>query len=346
MVKCNFVWFLPFLVTGFSLIAEDLTPRIGAIEIYGAKKVSVNKIREALGVQEGGPLPASKGEVEETLDKLPGIVASRLEAACCVEGKMILYVGIEEKGVPHIEFRPEPDGDITLPNELTENYSDFIDGVNQSMRLGQRGESLNLGYSLMENSGTRAKQQGFIPLAAKYMGTLHQVIRSSRDPEQRAMAAYILQYGPRTPRYTQPIVDDLQYALQDVDDTVRSNAIRALTAMYVGGKLHPEQDIKIQPTWFVELLNSIVWSDRHNAAVALAEMTENQRNGDALQLIRERALPSVVDMARWHDLSHALPAFILVGRLAGLPEKQIQDAWINSDHETVIKQALKRKQEF
>ncbi len=345
MVKRNLIWLLPFLVVCRSVVAEDLTPRIGAIDVYGAKKVSLNKIRAILGVSEGGPLPASKGDVEDALDKLPGVVASRLEAACCVEGKMVLYVGIEEKGASHIEFRPEPDGDITLPSELTENYSDFIDGVNQSMRLEQRGESLNLGYSLMENSGTRAKQQAFIPLAAKYMDTLHQVIRTSRDPEQRAMAAYILQYGPRTPRYTQVIVDDLQFALQDVNDTVRANAIRALTAMYVGGKMHPEQNIHIQSTWFVELLNSLVWSDRHNAAVALVDMTEDQRNNAALQLIRERALSSVAEMARWHDLSHALPAFILIGRLAGLPEKQIQEAWVNSDHETVIKQALKKKQE-
>jgi hypothetical protein len=349
VVKSGSVFLLPLLLAfaSLELPAEDLTPRIGAIEIYGVKKTPVSKIRQILGVQEGGPLPASKGEVEDALDKIPGVVASRLEAACCVEGKMVLYVGIEEKGAPHLEFRPEPDGDITLPSELTDNYSDFIDGVNQSMRLGQQGESLNLGYSLMENSGTRTKQQAFIPLAAKYMDTLHQVIRTSRDPEQRAMAAYILQYGPRTPRHTPSIVDDLQFALQDIDDTVRANAIRALTAMYVGTKLHPEQNAKIQPTWFVELLNSIVWSDRHNAAVALVDMTEDQHtSNDTLQLIRERALTSVVDMARWHDLSHALPAFILVGRLAGLPEKQIQDAWVNSDHEAIIKQAVKRKPEY
>jgi hypothetical protein len=156
------------------------------------------------------------------------------------------------------------------------------------------------------------------------------------------MAAYILQYGPRGPRTTKELVNDLQFALQDVDDKVRANAIRALTAMYVGGKLHPEQQIVIQPTWFVELLNSIVWSDRHNAAVALVDMTDN-RDPEMLQLIRERALPSVIEMARWHDLSHALPAFILVGRMAGLEEKQIQDAWVNTDHENVIKQALKKK---
>jgi hypothetical protein len=158
------------------------------------------------------------------------------------------------------------------------------------------------------------------------------------------MAAYVLQYAPRGERTNTQVVNDLQFALQDVDDTVRANAIRALTAMYVGAKLHPEQGVVIRPTWFVELLNSLAWSDRHNASVASVEMTE-KHNEDTLQLIRERALASVLEMARWHDLSHALPAFILAGRLAGLEEDQIREAWVGPDREQVLKQALKKKQQ-
>ena len=322
--------------------AADVSPRIGAIEIYGAHKVSLNKIRAVLKVTEGSPLPSSKGQLEDDLEKIPGVVASRVEAACCLAGKTILYVGIEEKGAPHIEFRPEPDGPAVLPEQLKDTYSDFLDAVDQSIRLSEKGENLSQGYSLMQNPGARAAQEKFVRLAAKYLPILHEVVRTSRDADQRAMAAYILQYGPRGPRTSTELVNDVQYALQDVDDTVRANAVRALTAMYIGAKLHPEQGITIQPTWFVELLNSIVWTDRHNAAVALADMTET-RDPDTLKLIRERALTSVVEMAQWRDLSHALPAFILLGRMAGLPEKEIQDAWVNTDHQAVIKLAMKKK---
>jgi hypothetical protein len=45
-------------------------------------------------------------------------------------------------------------------------------------------------------------------------------------------------------------------------------------------------------------------------------------------------------MARWHDLEHALPAFILAGRLAGLDEKQIQNAWVSGNRDTVLEKAL------
>jgi hypothetical protein len=329
------------LALSFLLCADDITPRIGIVEIYGVRKSSLGKIRAALGVKDGSPLPRSKGDVEDRIDHVPGVVASRLEATCCIDEKTVLYVGIQEKDSPHIEYRPEPDGDITLQSELTGNYTAFLDAVNQSVRTEQRGENLSQGYSLMENPAARERQQAFIPLAAKYLETLHRVIRDSRDSDQRAMAAYIMQYGPRGPHTSKPLVDDLQFALRDVDDTVRANAIRSLAAMYVGAKLHPEQGVTIQPTWFIELLNSIVWSDRHSASVALVDMTE-EHDADTLQLIRQRALLSVIEMARWRDLSHALPAFILAGRLAGLDEKAIQAAWVSPDHEDVLKRALKK----
>jgi hypothetical protein len=320
--------------------ADDISPRIGLIQIYGAHKVSLDKIRTALGVHEGSPLPPSKSGVEERLDKLSGVVASRLEATCCVDGKSILYVGIEEKDSPHFDFRPEPQGNATLPKDLVSEYEDFLDTVNQSIRLGETGESLSNGYSVMDNPGARKHQQAFVSFAARDLNALHQVIRESSDPDQRAIAAYVLQYGPRGPRTTTQIVNDLQYALQDGDDTVRKNAIRALTAMYVGARFHPEDKVTVQPTWFVELLNSIDWSDRRNATQALVDMTEDH-NADTLNLIRDRALPSVVEMANWTDLASALPAFILTGRLAGLSEKEIQAAWVGGNREEVIKQVAK-----
>jgi len=165
------------------------------------------------------------------------------------------------------------------------------------------------------------------------------VVRQSADSEQRAAAAYLLQYGPRGPRTNRVIVDALQYALRDQEDEVRENAVRALQAVAIGGKLHPEQQIHIEPTWFVELMNSVVLTDRHDATLALVNLTE-ARDPETLQLLRDRALSSVVEMARWHDLQHALPAFILAGRLAGLDEQQIKIAWIGEDRESVLKQAL------
>ena len=164
------------------------------------------------------------------------------------------------------------------------------------------------------------------------------VVRESADPEQRAAAAYLLQYAPRSPRTTPIMIDGIQWALQDDDDTVRNSAMNSLRAVMVGAKLHPDQDIHIEATWLVALMNSVVWSDRFHASQALATLTETP-NPFVLDLLRTRALPSVLEMARWHDLKHALPAFMLAGRLAGMDDAQIKQAWVSEDREPVLQAA-------
>ncbi len=328
------------LACGAALRAEDISPRIGAIEIYGARKSSVKKIRSALGVSEGDALPVSRQDAEDRIAKISGVVASRIEAACCEDGKMVLYVGVEEKDAPHFEFRPAPNGDAMLPDEIVKNYRAFLDAVAASIRRHDADEDLTNGYSLMADQDCRELQEAFLPMLARNLAIVDQVLRESGNSEQRAIAAYVMQYGPRDFRSSKTIVNGLEYALQDPEDTVRENALRSLKAVAVGAKLHPDQEIRIEPTWFVEMMNSVVWSDRRNASLALVNLTEG-RDAETLDLIRERALASVLDMARWHDLEHALPGFILAGRLAGLDEKQIQAAWVSGDREEVIRRAHK-----
>jgi hypothetical protein len=329
------------LVVSLAASAEDITPRVGLIEIYGAHKASVQKIKSALGAKEGDPLP-SREDAEDRIDKISGVIASRVEAACCDQRNMILYVGVEERDEPHFAFRPAPKGDVTLPPELVSKYREFLDQVAESMRSRNTDEDLTNGYSLMADTECRELQLAFLPLVEHNLTLIDRVLRESADTDQRTIAAYLLQYGPRSPQTSKIIVNGLQYALQDQEDTVRENAMRALKAVAVGARLHPEQQIRIEPTWFVELMNSVVWSDRRNASLALVNLTD-KRDPETLGLLRERALSSVVEMARWHDLEHALPGFILAGRLAGLNDKQIQDAWISGNRESVLRQAMKKR---
>jgi hypothetical protein len=181
----------------------------------------------------------------------------------------------------------------------------------------------------------REIQLSFVPLAEAHLDVLKKVVRTAIDPEQRAIAAYVIGYA----KDKASIQDDLQYALRDPDDTVRANALRALGSLAVLARKNPETGLKVSPTWFIEMLNSIAWTDRNNAAVTLVTLTE-ARDESTLSQIKERALTSVIEMARWKHLPHALPAFILAGRLAGMPEQEIQDAWNKEQREPVIKRAL------
>ena len=226
--------------------AVDVSPRIGLIEIFGQRKASIPKIRAALGAHVGDPLPGSEA-AEDRVDKVPGIAASRLEAACCTsDGKMILYVGVEERDTPHLEFHPVPTGDAKLPNSLYDDYLSFLEAVEGSIRGRNADEDLTNGYSLMADPYARVFQRGFIPMVETNLAFLDQVVRESSDPEQRAAAAYLLPYGPRG-RKGKVVTDALQYALRDPEDIVRKNALRSLRAVYIGAKLHPEQDVAIEP---------------------------------------------------------------------------------------------------
>jgi hypothetical protein len=329
------------LTVSLAAAADNITPRIGLIEVYGDHKVSENKIRAALAAKVGDRLP-SREDAETRIDKIPGVLVSRVEAACCTGTGMILYVGVEERGAPHVEYHDAPTSDITLPAALFDSYRKLLDNAAASIRGHNADQDLTNGYSLMADPESRDLQLSFLPAVEQNLALIDRVLRQSADSEQRAAAAYLMQYGPRGPHTNKFIVDALQYALRDREDEVRENAVRALQAVAIGAKLHPDQQIHIQPTWFIELMNSVVWTDRHDATLALVNLTE-ARDPDTLQLLRDRAMPSIIEMARWHDLQHALPAFILAGRLAGLDEQQIKTAWLGEDRESVLKQALHPK---
>ena len=326
------------LLAGFLASADDLTPRVGSVEVYGARKTPVQKIRRALNVNPGDFLPGRE-QSEDRINKVAGVVAARVEAACCTEGKMILYVGVEERDEPHLEFHPAPTGTAELPQTIIGNYRRFLDEVEDSLRGRNADEDLTNGYSLMADPDCRSIQKGFVGSVPLNLPILAKVVRESSDPEERAAAAYLLQYTPRGPRTTSIMMDGLQWALRDEEDIVRDRAMNSMRAVIVGAKLHPDQGVKIEPTWLIELMNSVVWSDRFHASQALAELTEN-RDPETLALLKSRALPSVIEMARWHDLKHALPSFILAGRLAGLDDKKIKQAWVSEDREGVLKAAL------
>jgi hypothetical protein len=311
-------------------------PRVGVVDYYGLRKVSEDKVRKAAGIQEGDRLPASKGDVEERIEKIPGVVLARLEAVCCTDDRVILYIGIEERDAPHFDFHDPPRENISLPEDVVDAYHGFLRSFEKAARAGETAEDLTHGHALSSDPAARAYQEKFVSLADSNAKILHEVVREAMDPEQRAIAAYIIGYQSKD---KQVVVNDLQNALQDDDDSVRANATRSLTALAVFADRNPESGIRIQPTWFVEMLNSIVWSDRYRAATALVNLTEH-RDASTLEELHDRALTSLIEMARWRTLAHALPAFILVGRIAGLAEKEIEDAWSRGDRESVIKRAL------
>jgi hypothetical protein len=309
------------------------SPRVGVIEIFGTRKIPQEKIRKALGFVEGDPLPTSRGDLEEQILAVDGVVRAAVEAVCCDDRKAILYIGIEERGGVPFEYHSLPTAEIKVPEEVQDEWLHFITAVESAARRGSVAEDLTNGHSLMADPQVRSAQMKFIDIAEQHYDLLREILRKSIDEQQRGIAAYILGYSSKK----KEVVADLQYAMRDQDPTVRNNAMRGLIALMVLSRLKPELELKVSPTWFVELLNSVHFSDRTKAAEALYNFTEQPDPGTLSQL-RERSLPSLLEMAKWRRLEHALPSFYLLGRIAGLPETEIQELWTQGKREALFEQ--------
>jgi hypothetical protein len=320
------------------LFAQTISPpKIGIIDFFGLKKVSRDRVEKALAVKTGDPLPRSKGEIEERLEEVNNVVRARLEAVCCEDGQAILYVGILERGDLTFDYRDAPtDETLKLPEEIVTVWDRFMEQLQIAVRGGTSAEDLTNGHSLMAYAPARELQLEFPALADKHLELLRSVLRGSANETERAIAASVIAYTSKK----KDIVNDLQFAMQDPDDGVRNNAMRSLGALSVLAKLKPESEIKISATWFVEQLNSVVWSDRNKAAYALMFMTEDQ-DPRTLGLLKERAVDALADMARWKHLAHALPGFILLGRTAGWEEKRLQEVWEKGTHLAAIDEMVK-----
>ena len=56
----------------------------------------------------------------------------------------------------------------------------------------------------------------------------------------------------------------------------------------------------------------------------------------------KRGVSALAEMAMWKHLPHALPAYILLGRVSGLSEKEIEDTWSANQREETIKKMRKK----
>jgi hypothetical protein len=327
-VKFFWLFLLP------AALAADSAPRVRSVDYYGLRKIPVSRIQKVVGVNAGDPLPPSKGDLEDRLEQIPGVVLARVEVVCCDGPDGMLFVGIEERGAAHFAMRSEPTGEATLPPEIVESYAELVKTVEEAARRGSTAEDLTHGHPLAADPDARAIQESFVDFTAHHLAKIREVLRTSADGTQRSLAATLIGYAPDK----SAAVTELEYAMQDPDQEVRASAMGALNAIAILAAKQPDQGIHISPTWLVEMLNSIALSDRTGATRALINLTD-ARPPATLELLRERALSSLVEMAQWNSLQYALPAFILLGRVAGIDEQQIQDIWARGDRSAMILEA-------
>jgi hypothetical protein len=310
---------------------------IGIIDFYGLRGISERQVREALQIKEGDPSSVDREEAKRRLESLPGVAEARIGRLCCDAGKTILFIGIREKGVPALQFRPAPQGKIRLPQDVVQAGDDRLKALSAALLKGNLREDDSQGHALSNDPSMRAVEERYITFAARDLKLLRDVLRHSADAKHRALAAEVIAYTANK----QAIVNDLVGAMRDQDAGVRNDATRALVVMARSNQQTTRRQIKIPLRPFIEMLNSFEWTDRNKSSNALDSLTY-KRDPAILSELRQKALPSLIEMARWKSSGHAVASFFLLGRIAGFPEDEIIAAWERGDRASFIEAAAKR----
>jgi len=274
---------------------------------------------------------------EQKLEAIPGIKSAFLTRVCCAEDhKSMLYVGVEEAGAPCLRFHPAPNGTVRLPTEVVKAGQEVEAAWEKAILAGDAAEDDSQGYALGHDPGLRAAQFRYVALAQTHRANLLDVLHNSSDDQQRALAAEVLGYI----KDKQAVVGDLVAAMRDPSPDVRNNATRTLVVFARFAPEPPAAKIQIPLRPFIELLNSCVWWDRNKSSAALAELTE-QRDPALLAELRKEALPSLMEMARWKDMGHAASSLLILGRIGGLSDEQMEKDLETGDREAILDAARK-----
>jgi hypothetical protein len=323
--------------------SEIHLPPIGIIDFYGLRAISPAQAKQALQIKEGDAIPDTaegfkkfQQDAQQRLEALPGVLEARLSFICCNADKTILYVGIAEKGSPVLSFLAAPQGKVRLPENIVKAGEDFQAAFMEAMQKRDFEEDDSQGYALNHYPAVHEVQERFITLASKNLSILRDVLHNSSDAGQRALAAQVIAYSADR----EVVAQDLAEAVHDPDGGVRNNATRALGVLAGYAQKHPELHITISAEPFVDMLNSLEWTDRNKASMVLVPLTET-RDPTLLTLLRQHALPSLIEMARWKAQGHAFGACVILGRIASLQEDKITNQCWNDDREGVISAALK-----
>lgn len=319
------------------LAAQQSLPAIGSVDVYGLRQVDETTVRRAVGIAPGDKTPdsATNAAIVRRLRTIPGVQDAELSAVCCDStGRTMLYVGLVEPGAPRPSFRPAPTGTIRLPSEIMARDSVFGLRLIEAVRAGRATEADSGGHEFFTDSALNAIQHDYLAYARTRVPLLRRVLASSAQSRDRVLAAELLDYAPDV----RNVIPDLVAGIRDPVSGVRNAAMRALWAIAAYGQKEPALGIRVPAAPFIDMLWSLHWTDRNKSSIALWQITVG-RDSTLLAELRARALRPLVDIARWSDPGHALPGFMLPGRIEGRSDEDIYRAMQRGDRTVIIEQA-------
>jgi hypothetical protein len=303
--------------------------------------MELNQIRAALPLKAGDQLSHDSkdemvGRLKAAIKRVSGHEPSDVATVCCDDqGKLTIYIGLRGESVRQTPYNPTPRGSARLTSAALKVQHDAEQAWLNAINKGVAGEDDSKGYALSADPEARAKQLALHRYVARHAEMVRRVLATARDVEQRRIAAEMLGYAGTSREQIHALIR----ASRDVDDGVRNNAIRALGVV---ARSNREAAAIIPGQCFVDLLNSLLWTDRNKSAALLSVLTA-QRDATLLACLREQALTSLIEMARWSYSGHAYSARVMLGRIAGMDEKALDAMLDKNEVEPIIKAASTQK---
>ncbi len=321
-----------------SLCAQ--APRVSLIETYGQEKLSPERLVRLSGVRMGDPLPQSKQDVEQKIEASNDVVRAHVEGHCCHDDGIVLYLGVMEAGVRPFALHSPPAEDLQIPVKLELVYERLLRSLETAHERGVTAEDDSKGYPLSAFPAARRAQETLALLVDPYVEELGALLRRAADEQVRAAAVYMLAYSSNR----RAVEGHLQFALRDFHPDVRQNALRTLELVRRVPGSGANAAAEISSTWLIEMLHSVTWADRVEASRMLVRLTESRPEG-VLSTLEERSLTPLGQMAVWTTPEHAEAAYLLLGRIASLPEAEIRASFRAGDRSQVLDAIRKRAQE-
>lgn len=333
-------YFLFVLLFAF-VVARAQSDQVGIIDFYGNFS-NVSQLRKCLPFKENDTVRflsdstyfTVKNEITACLLSLKGVMQADISFVCCddAEGKWIAFIGVDTFVRVHPLIVKKKD--VRLPEEVKNDYDSMISYLMTAIETGQAGENDTAGHSLSDYLPIRNIEEKFIVYANKNLKLLRKVLKESKHDKDREVAAWVIAYY----KDKSAIIGDLLGAVSDNDNSVRNNAVRAIGIIANYANKHPDLKIVIPPDPFIEMMNSISWTDRNKSGMVLLSLTE-KRDTLLLSQMKKQALEPIVDMARWKSTGHSYAGFVMLGRMAGWTDNEIWDN-MNKDREQMIGKML------
>lgn len=314
---------------------KETVLQIGSIDYFGYEGLNLKSLHSHLPVKVGdsvssASLVAQRESIRHAVAEYAEANVTDIATMCCDSNQHIqLYIGLNGKSSKRLIRNPVPTGPSKLPDVALQLYREYLSAEGDAVLRGNAAEDHDRGYALSRDPETKNAELKLRLYALRHPKQLEDALAHASSAEERQASACLLGYANRS----RSQIDSLISAVNDPNDEVRNDAVRALWAL-ASAKGVSNSDFEANLAPFIDLLFSGSWLDRNKSSLLLEALTRN-RNQFTISALRDSALAPLIEGAKWHDAGHSFPFVSILGRIENIPETDLQNI-IQSQHKAEI----------